>query len=239
LTDAARPKAILLDAGGTLFEPVRPVGETYALVAGRYGVTADPRRLQARFAEIWRRWSASVPSGSDVLTADDEKEWWRHLVREVFDGGEAPANFDAFFDELHLAFGEADQWRIYPEVPAALDRLRAAGCSLAVVSNWDARLEPLCVRLGLRDRFASVVASGPAGASKPDPRIFTRALDALGVRRADALHVGDSFRDDVEGARRAGIRAVWLRRDGDSDGDAPEGVTVVRSLAELAERMVS
>ena len=74
-----------------------------------------------------------------------------------------------------------------------------------------------------------MVTSAEAGAAKPDPRIFERALELAGRRPEQAVHVGDSVENDVAGARALGSAPVLVARD----GAAPEGVEAVRSLAEL------
>jgi putative hydrolase of the HAD superfamily len=73
------------------------------------------------------------------------------------------------------------------------------------------------------------VTSADAGAAKPDPTLFRRALAVAGVDGAGAVHVGDSLENDVAGARAAGIRPVLVARD----GATPPGVEAIRSLAEL------
>lgn len=123
---------------------------------------------------------------------------------------------------------EAIRFRAYPEVPAALARLRAGGARLAVVSNWDVSLHDVLERTGLRPLVDAVVISAVEGVAKPDPAIFAIALERLGVARA--LHVGDSVEHDVAGARAAGLEAVLVTRDG---ARAPAGVRAIASLAEL------
>jgi putative hydrolase of the HAD superfamily len=121
----------------------------------------------------------------------------------------------------------AIRFHAYPEVPAALGRLRAAGARLAVVSNWDVSLHDVLERTQLRALVDAVVISAELGAAKPDPAIFRAALDRLGASAADAMHVGDSVEHDVEGARAAGLRAVLVARNG---AVPPDGVPVVASL---------
>jgi len=230
---------VCLDASGTILETVRPVGQTYATVARRHGRNVDPDRLDHRFREVWTRRSAAAPEHSAVpLSAVQERLWWKALVHEVFDEGAAFADFDGFFDELHALFAEPTEWRVYPDVVPALARLSAAGLALAVVSNWDARLDPLLGRLGLRDAFRVVVISGAVGVSKPDPGIFDLALRGLGAAPSETVHIGDSLHDDVHGALGAGLSAVWLRRSG-SGGTAPAGVPVAATLTDAIEHALS
>ena len=90
--------------------------------------------------------------------------------------------------------------------------LRAAGCALVVVSNWDVSLHERLAETGLAPLVDGVVASAEVGVAKPERAIFERALALAGVRAADAWHVGDSVAEDVEGARAAGIRPVLVAR---------------------------
>jgi len=232
-------RAVCLDASGTILETIRPVGETYASAARRYGRDDDPVALDLRFREVWSRRSAAAPERSRVpLSSAEEKAWWKALVHEVFAAGEGFRDFDGFFDELHAQFADPGEWRVYPDVAPALARLRASGAAVALVSNWDARLEGLLGRLGLLEAFHVVVISGTVGVSKPDPGIFGIAVQGLGVDPAATVHIGDSLHDDVHGALQAGLSAVWLRRKGEA-GDVPPGVAVATNLEEAVERALS
>jgi len=119
------------------------------------------------------------------------------------------------------------RFRAYPEVPAVLERLRAGGARLAVVSNWDVSLHDVLERTELRGRVDAVVISAEVGVAKPDPAIFRIALEQLGAKANDAVHVGDSVEHDIAGARAAGLEAVFVARNG---AQAPDGVRVVTSL---------
>ncbi len=93
-----------------------------------------------------------------------------------------------------------------------------------VVSNWDCSLSSVLGEAGLLELVDGVVSSAEAGAAKPDPAPFRRGLELVGARPAEALHVGDSQREDGEGARAAGMDAVLIAR---------EGGGAIRSLAAL------
>ena len=81
----------------------------------------------------------------------------------------------------------------------------------------------------------ALIASEDVGVSKPDPGIFHIALDRVGVRPDDAVMVGDSWANDVVGAVRAGIRAVWFNPDRRPVPAEPGGVAVIESLAPAAD----
>jgi putative hydrolase of the HAD superfamily len=114
-----------------------------------------------------------------------------------------------------------------------LRELRAAGRRVVVVSNWDFSLHDVLGRIGLAPLLDGIVTSAECGARKPAREIFERALRLAGAEAAEAIHVGDSLAEDVEGARAAGVMPVLLRRDGAS---GPRGVTTIRSLTELPAR---
>ena len=121
------------------------------------------------------------------------------------------------------------EFTAFEDVPGALAELRRRGLRLVVASNWDCSLPEWLEDAGLLELVDGVVSSAEAGASKPDPAVFARALELAGAAPEEALHVGDSVRNDFEGARAAGLNALLLARD----GDPPAGVVAIRSLAEL------
>ena len=105
---------------------------------------------------------------------------------------------------------------------------------LGIVSNFYGNLVTVCNNTEIRPFFSVIVDSAQVGLSKPDPRIFRRAIDELGLTPAAATFVGDSFARDMAGARAVGMRHIWLVGDRveDSEPCCP-GDRVVRSLREL------
>ena len=158
------------------------------------------------------------------------------MVTEVFREFGPIASFDDFFNELHDLFARPEVWKFFPESEEVLQALKEKGYILCLVSNWDTRLVKLCQGLGL-DRFMNrYVISAVLGVAKPDPRIFREALRLSGVEAGEAVHVGDSLEDDIHGAQRSGIKALWLDRSGRHAGLSQEdqdSVTVIRDLREL------
>ncbi len=133
------------------------------------------------------------------------------------------------FERLNIRQSEADPadhadaiWRllgpeafgVFPEVPAVLRRLRAAGYRLAIVSNWQRGLAHFCIELGIAPWFAHVLSSAEVGFAKPDPEIFLMACRRLQADPGRVLHVGDTLVDDVEGATGAGMPVALVCRGG-------------------------
>ena len=109
-------------------------------------------------------------------------------------------------------FATAAPWRVFDDVLPCLQRLKRSGLKLGIISNWDERLRPLLRALELDRYFDAVIVSGEVGRHKPDAKIFETAALQLGTPAEAILHVGDNAAEDFEGARKAGLRAVLLRR---------------------------
>jgi putative hydrolase of the HAD superfamily len=205
-----RPRAVLLDAMGTLltFEP--PAPHLRAALLARCAIdVGEAAAAQAIRAEI-AYYRAHLHTGGDAagLAA---------LRRASAEAMRPELGIDADADVLTAALLDALRFHAFPEVPGALRELRAAGLRLVVVSNWDVSLHERLAETGLAPLLDGAVASAEAGVAKPAAEIFERGLALAGVRASDAVHVGDSEVEDVAGARAAGLRAVLLSRDGRGD----------------------
>ncbi|HLC46483.1 MAG TPA: HAD-IA family hydrolase [Candidatus Nanoarchaeia archaeon] len=100
----------------------------------------------------------------------------------------------------------------YPKVKQTLSKLKRKGYKLAIVT--DAPRLKAYMRLdemGIADLFDVVVGKEDTGRQKPSLLPFKRALKALGVKPAEAMHVGDWPERDVLGAKRAGMKSCWAR----------------------------
>lgn len=208
------PQLIFFDAAGTLFDVRGNVGKIYQRVAARHGLLADANLLQKEFARAFRQQPPlAFPTGLPPDELDRrERAWWRALVADVFGALHQHPAFDAFFADVYETFTRAEAWHVFADVAPALQALRARGIRLAVLSNFDSRLDPILAATGLAQYFDAVYVSTRCGAAKPDARFFQAALAAQNVAAANVWHVGDACREDVQGAHTAGIRAFWLQR---------------------------
>jgi putative hydrolase of the HAD superfamily len=213
------PSAVLLDALGTLIELEQPWPHLVEELGARGVVVSEEAARAAMLAEM-AYYRAHHDEASSWAGLKDLRRRCAAVVQQHLDTA-LPLG------DVEDALLAAIRFHAYPEVPAALGRLRAAGARLAVVSNWDVSLHDVLERTQLRALVDAVVISAELGAAKPDPAIFRAALDRLGASAADAMHVGDSVEHDVEGARAAGLRAVLVARNG---AVPPDGVPVVASL---------
>jgi putative hydrolase of the HAD superfamily len=234
-----RPRAILLDALGTLLALEDPSPALVRELATRHGVTVTTDEARSALRAEMTFYRVHHDEASDLQALAGLRRLCAGVLRDAL-----PAQArDLPLDDVLAALMAALRFTPYPEVPATLDALRAQGIALVVVSNWDVSLHEVLARTGLSGRIDGVLTSAEVGFAKPRPEIFALALELAGATAGEALHVGDSGEEDVEGARGAGIRPVLLVRDpadrpaipgaGDPGGSALEGVATVRSLSEL------
>ena len=148
--------------------------------------------------------------------------------------GSAAGYGDSYVDEAFEVFDEArNDVTLFPEARPALVSLRERFVLIAV-TNGNANLE----KIGIRDLFDGVVSAAMAGAAKPARPIFDKAVEAGGASAAQTLHVGDHPLYDVHGAREAGLKAIWVNRNGDEwPHEIPEPDGEVQHLGELDDRL--
>ncbi|HQW29145.1 MAG TPA: HAD-IA family hydrolase [Verrucomicrobiales bacterium] len=208
ITERPKIRAVSFDAAGTLIHLAEEVGVSYARVAGRYGIAADPVALNTAFRTVWKR--TPPPFSEDRHTTDPrERDWWGRLVREVFHEAGSPVYgnelFDEFFDTLYRHFEEPGTWLPLPDAKDVVEAVaRRHRC--VVLSNFDARLRRILADIDLLAPFEAFFLSCENRLSKPDPRLFARVSNALDIPPQEILHVGDDPLCDWAGAAAAGFQ---------------------------------
>ncbi len=222
----SRIKVVFFDAAGTLFHVKGSVGDVYLRHAEKYGVPRSAE-MSARVNQAFRDAFRQAPPPVFAVEQPEqlkqcERLWWFDIVHAAFYRVGMFDGFDDYFDEVYAAFGTADAWEIYPEAPEVLEQLRSRDYELGIISNFDTRVFAIFRELRLDRFFDSVTISSLAGAAKPSQKIFQYALDQHVVEPEEAMHVGDSHKEDFEGAVNAGLSGVLLDRDGTvKDGPGP------------------
>ncbi len=185
------PKAVLFDFSGTLFR----FQEQPEWFADLHDENGDPLHLEAQ-AELMRR--MTQPVGLRVEVSDDDRIAWENRDldpaqhRQAYlailraSGLTAPGHAESLYGRLL----QPDSWTPFPDTVATLCGLRDAGIPTAVVSNIAFDLRDVLSMNGVT--ADAVVLSYEVGSIKPNPLIFGRALDQLGVVGSDALMIGDS-----------------------------------------------
>jgi putative hydrolase of the HAD superfamily len=229
-------EAVTFDVTHTLLS-CPGLGQQYADVLARHGIAAVPDEIEAAIPLVWQELACSASPARDRFLHHPKgaRGFWRHFVERTCELIDAPRPSAFAAAELFDRFAQPEAWEVAPGTHQVLADLKRRGLKLAVISNWDQRLPVLLERLDLALPFDSFAISAIVGVEKPHPRIFETALAALGVAAERALHVGDSRRDDVEGAQGVGMRALHLSPSGDGDltclADLPDLLFGERRLA--------
>lgn len=215
--------AVFFDAANTLLYPFPSVGDIYAQVAARYGVTTTGAAVQRAFRQSWGAIEAQAQHDPVRygVGEPDGRRFWHALVHATFAQIALPENFEAFFDELYLLFAQPTVWRLFPECVPVLQTLRQRGYRVGIISNWDSRLLTLLEGLGVMAHVQHVTVSGLVGWEKPHQAIFQHAMDAMSVSPERAVHIGDNLLADAQGAQQAGLQPLWLQRQGAAHPDYP------------------
>jgi putative hydrolase of the HAD superfamily len=193
-------RCVLLDALGTLVELEPP----WPLLAGELGVDVDDAERSMRAEMSYYREHSH--EGRDAESLAELRRRCAAIVSSELEREVTPGQLMASI-----------RFRAFPDAAPALAELHGMGLRLVCVSNWDVSLPSVLDRCGLAQSLDAVVTSAELGARKPDPAIFAAALAVAGCEPGEALHVGDTPDEDVQGARAAGIRALLIRRDGGGD----------------------
>src|SRR5947199_5346015 len=199
-------RAVLFDVDFTLCRPGPELSaDRYARIAARHGITLDTSRYDdARDAAV-----LNLKRHPELL--HDESIWHR-FTEEIFIGMGGPeAIASECATEIEEGWGVSENFELFEDVLPVLEELRHAELRIALVSNGIRDLTEFVAHHRLD--VDAIVDSRSHGRVKPHPTIFQAALAALGVAPGDAVMVGDSLEEDIEGARALGMRATLLDRE--------------------------
>jgi phosphoglycolate phosphatase len=205
------PSAIILDLDGTLI---------------------DSRADLATGVNLTRR-DLGLPPLEPALIASYVGEGVRRLLTRALP--ECPGLLEEALELNHRHYCEhlLDATRLYPGVAPALEHLRDAGFSLAVVTNKPRPFTDLILEgLGVAPLFSAVVGGGDCPQLKPDPAPLRLVLEQLQATPAASWMVGDHF-TDLEAGRRAGLHTCFCRYGFGDPRDEPWDLAV-NGLLELA-----
>jgi len=209
-------KGVVLDAVGTLIEPVPSVTHVYARVAARQGVVLDLKEIRGRFGRHFRDDETNESRGPMITDETIERARWRRIVGNVLPEVPEPSRA---FEELWEHFGRAEAWRCYPDVAPALKLMLDAGLHVRIGSNFDCRLRTVVAGLPELSPLAEgLIISSEVGFRKPHPGFYEATCRNLGLPATEILFLGDDPENDVDGPKRAGLRSALIDREGKKSG---------------------
>ncbi|MBZ5515692.1 MAG: HAD-IA family hydrolase [Acidobacteriia bacterium] len=210
-----RLHAIFFDAGNTLIYP--RVEELAADLTERgYPASADDFLAAERAGkQKLDEWLWPQIRQGELPPTIDRYYWNEYLQALAARVGVPELDRVAVMEGVANGFREISLWsEVLPETPPFLEKLRARGYYLGVISNSDGTIEQQIGRVGLRRHFQTVIDSTVVGVEKPHPGIFRIALERAGVAPKEAMFVGDTNATDMGGAELAGLGGVLLDRVG-------------------------
>jgi putative hydrolase of the HAD superfamily len=218
-------RAICFDLDDTLWDvwPVimRAEQRMYDFLAQRY-----PRVVASMTLEMMRTAREQTAAAHPQMRHDFtvlRKQTLREHAREF---GYAEAMAEEAFDAFIQARNEDD---LYDDVLPALEQLHRR-YRLFTASNGNADL----AKIGLAHFFERTIAARHVGALKPDPAIFHKVIEGTDLQASEVVYVGDDPHLDVEGARGAGMQAIWIDRQGVQwPAEIAPPAHTIRSLTEL------
>ncbi len=226
--------AVFLDLYQTLayFHPTRESRQ--ARILREFGFEVEESLLSRGYLAADHYYTLAAMEVPIHLLSPDERErvylrYQQTLLEEIGLAGALPmlAQMRARYEQVEREF------RLFPDVIPAVQQLRDEGYRVGVITNITDDPTEQLEAVGLKGMFAAITASCVVGCEKPDVRIFQAALAAIGAEPHEAVHVGDQFLADVEGAKAAGIKAVLLDRHGLQDGRHPHRIASLLELAPL------
>ena len=236
---ASFPRAILIDLDDTLLDDTSNVDSCWAdacAVARAQPPGIDITRLRAAIDQQ-NAWFWSDPE--------------RHRTGRLDLRGSTRTTLERVFvklgvDDVNLAHEVAEKYRdlrqerstLFPGATDALDRLRAEGVRLGMMTNGAADAQRTKIeRFGLARHFDHIVIEGEFGAGKPDRRVYDTLLSALDVTPGDTWAIGDNLEFDVLAPMQLGLHGIWVdpRNKGlDGHSGSPPN-RVVSAFTEIVE----
>ena len=190
-------RAILFDVGG-------PIDMEFA-----WEIAVDGAIASACGLEGIRVDQAMVDEASEAAVSAFAPDAYAHMV-ETLCGGD-PRTAERVRQRVRAMTGNLDVFQLRPEIDSLLRRLRERGLKLGIVATQPQTARERLARAGIGDLFAYQGLSGFTGFSKPDPRAFQAAAEALDVAPTDCVMVGDRIDNDIVPAKALGMATILLR----------------------------
>ena len=206
-------KAIFFDFYNTLVRFWPPLDQIQQAACQEFGFNLDPEAINYGYsvADVYfNRENEIKPLAT--RTEEERLDFFARYEQILLDNAGLSVTTDLARQIWQIAISVPKDFILFEDTIGALERLKAQGYQLGVVSNLRRDMNELCRDLGIGPYLDFCLTSAEIGVEKPDPAIFVAALERAGVAPPEAVHVGDQPRSDLVGARGAGLHAVLLDR---------------------------
>ncbi|KAF5370756.1 hypothetical protein D9758_002012 [Tetrapyrgos nigripes] len=255
-------RLVTFDVLHTLITPRHPVHVQYSLAFAPYLGRLDPQDIKNSFKKGWRTISESshiINSVAALKALQQERpayayengaaseRWWSEVIRRTAVGaGANPSAIDGSLDKivptLMRSFSSREGYAAFEDALPTIRQLHEKKVFTAVVSNSDSRSRLVLKDLEFPENVTPIVLSEEEGVEKPSRELFHRALKrvneihGLDIQEDECLHVGDELECDYEGAVKAGMQGLLLRRPGAEEDEVElKNVRTIQSLKQVVE----
>lgn len=207
------PRSVFFDVGDTLLRPRHPYGDYLTVIGQALGINLPPLLLEGFARRIDERVVERTRQGHPfTFPAEVSQLFWYETYHDHFlnhlPGDQAARLARALLAELSSPSG----YLLFDDTLPMLEKLRRDGYHLGIISNWEAWLPSLLEASGLDQYVDTVIVSGICRIEKPDPRMFSLAMELTGFAPDEVAYIGDRPEHDVVPARKVGIAPILLDR---------------------------
>ena len=225
--DEVVPRVISFDGDGTLWNLEATMESALNDAAQRFqsaGISVDGSPVSgAWLREVREKVAARIEFSQSSM----EEIRFAAFKEAALRCGEESDTFVISAYDAYMA-ARFDKLQFFPESIVVLTELKELGYKLVLITNGNTRPE----RVGLANYFDGSVVAFDCGHRKPSPLIYRHAVNLMAIDATEWLHIGDDYLEDVEAAREAGMRSVWLQRNG-TTGDIEACEQVIGDLTEV------
>src|SRR5579859_1331799 len=234
------PRAMLIDLDDTILSAYGRPEIAWHTVAGEFArelAPFSPGEVATAVLAFARNFWATAEPAWRLKLGEARRLSAKGGFAALAAGGHATLSDDLAIRiaDRFTAYREEEMF-VFPGAHETIDRLKALGVRLALVTNGAADSQRAKIeRFELAHRFDHIQIEGEHGFGKPEERAYRHAMTALGVTAPDTWMIGDNLEWEVEVPQRLGIYAIWMDAHGDGlpEGSAVKPDRIIHSLTEL------
>ncbi|XP_075155400.1 rhythmically expressed gene 2 protein-like [Haematobia irritans] len=209
-----RFRLVTFDITDTLVRFSRPPAIQYAKTAYSLGITEiDQVTMEQCFKREFKAMNKLHPNWGYNTPNFTWQQWWSTLVSNIFHCVKPdiePDKLKELTKNLIRIYRTSECYRHIEGGQQLVDRVRSTGKKVGVISNFDPSLKKVLEEVNLAEKFDFILTSYDVGSSKPNKEIYDAGLAISKCSSDEALHIGNMYSMDYEGARNAGWSSILI-----------------------------
>ena len=223
---------IWFDIGYTLLRMKREI--TYRQALKTYGVEVSVETLEREFHWVDKVFMREYP-GVFLKGRGVYMPWYLGILNYHLGIALDVAEIDKCWEKIQLE--TEDYWIPFDNVHEVLTELKESALHMGVISNWDQTARGLLEHHDLIKYFEHCIISSEVGIDKPDPAIFTLAMQKADAHPQECIYVGDNYYDDALGSRKIGMQTLILNRFGTLGVEEIDDALFIQNLAQIRNHL--